>query len=124
MDARRISLAVGLMGLTGLATAPLARADDAASPAERAAPIPGQPATPLPQGQVPLRPGATQAPTMILVPDGDEDDDGASPGSTGTLLILIPKRAPETAPQQTPHAPPLQSPSLVPTRQVVRILEA
>jgi hypothetical protein len=115
MDARRISLAVALAGSIGLAAASLAFADDAASPAERA--------SPTPQAQMPmLPPGAAQGPTTILIPD--QDADSASSGSTsGTLLILIPRRAHDAAPQ-APHTPALQSPSLVPSREPIRILEA
>jgi hypothetical protein len=99
MHARRITLAVALAGVIGVGTVAAVRADDAASPA-------GPGVAPTPDESAPQA-GAPENPTVIVIPDNDED--AATPGSTGTLLILIPRRAPDAttpAPESLPEPIP------------------
>jgi hypothetical protein len=95
MHPRRITLAVALAGLVGVGTVAAVRADDA-----------GPGAVPTPDESVPQA-GAPENPTVIVIPD--DDDDASAPGSTGTLLILIPRRAPDAttpAPESLPQPIP------------------
>ncbi|HEY1327262.1 MAG TPA: hypothetical protein VGI14_10015 [Casimicrobiaceae bacterium] len=120
MHSRRILMALAAAAsLAGLGVAPCACADDAASPSELAAPRGGL------DNAVPQL-GDAPGPTMILIPDTDEN--GVASGSSGTVLILVPRRVPGTAPQTPDAAPPRlpsqPSPALVPDRHPVHIIEA
>jgi hypothetical protein len=147
MHARRFSLAIAMASVVGLGIAPAVHADDSevgagTAPGPSMVPTPGNGAN----GNVlPQTPGGR---TLILIPDtpgqdndsDDNDSDRASPDpSSGTLLILIPRRAPgttaptpdatmpDTTPQSpgtTPQAPDTQQPLQLPGRRTARTIEA
>lgn len=120
MHARGISMALAVAGLIGLGAVPAVRADDAI-PAAQATGERATPASNCNENALPRlsQPGATPGRRLILIPDNDDNTDRATPGSSGTLLILIPRRAPEATPQA-----PDTTPEPLPGRRNARTIEA